>query len=114
VRSIRKLEYIPSSERTRKRVAHDLEFENADLRRRLEAMAKALEVANYKLREISTWGGHVEMQCRELVRACSTISGLAFAPLGKTQDALAVEVHARDNQKTRRTLYVASRRYGRQ
>jgi hypothetical protein len=106
-------QYVPSYDRKRKKVAHNLEYENADLRNRLEAMAKALESANYKLREISSWGGLIGMKCNELTRACSAVAGLSHAPLGTTSAALAVEVHARHQQMPRRTLFVASRRYAR-
>lgn len=110
--------YIPSYERKRlrkqRRIAHDLEIENANLRRRLAAAVNALSKAENRLREIQTFEAYLKQSCDEVSRRASIIAGKAKP--SQISEILAQERQAVEHdaaKKGRPILYVSDQKYTR-
>ena len=99
--------YTPSHIRRRKKLAHALLFENADLRRRLAAVTRELEQAEARLRTLASYDGMVAMACRQFERTAAVIAREAGPAFSRSTAALATERREREAD----SLYIADRRY---
>lgn len=102
--------YAPSAVRRHRRKVHQLELENADLRRRLSSVVKDLEAANRALKGVAEWEAYIAQAAEEVLKRVRVATRKA-APV---TTALLAEKRVAEEAKIqggRATLYIADLMY---